>query len=123
MWARIASRSLAIESEMSFFMRVHGTSTAEASWRILRFDRKRGRTVIRDLDSCRCPRRRCCARPARLLADDDRPITDIAFEVGFTDLSNFVRTFHRAAGVSPRAFRRSARGDRKILQDRIAMRA
>jgi len=44
----------------------------------------------------------------------------IAFAVGFGDLSNFVRTFHRAAGVSPRAFRRAARGDRKILQDRIA---
>jgi hypothetical protein len=34
--------------------------------------------------------------------------------------SNFVRTFHRAAGVSPRGFRRAARGDRKILQDRLA---
>ena len=40
---------------------------------------------------------------ARLLADDERPITDVAFDVGFGDLSNFVRTFHRAAGVSPRA--------------------
>ena len=29
------------------------------------------------------------------------PITDIAYDVGFGDLSNFVRTFHRAAGVSP----------------------
>jgi AraC family transcriptional regulator len=29
---------------------------------------------------------------------------------------NFVRTFGRAAGVSPRAFRRAAKGDRKILQ-------
>jgi len=53
---------------------------------------------------------------ARLLADDSRSITDIAFDVGFGDLSNFVRTFHRAAGVSPRAFRKAARGDRKILQ-------
>jgi hypothetical protein len=31
-----------------------------------------------------------------------------------------VRTFHRAAGVSPRSFRRAARGDRKILQERLA---
>jgi AraC family transcriptional regulator len=59
-------------------------------------------------------------RAARLLADDERSITDIAFAVGFGDLSNFVRTFHRAAGVSPRAFRRASRGDRKILQDRLA---
>ena len=38
---------------------------------------------------------------ARLLADDDSPITDIAYDVGFADLSNFVRTFHRAAGARP----------------------
>jgi len=54
---------------------------------------------------------------ARLLADHDRAITDVALDVGFGDLSNFVRTFHRAAGVSPRRFRQAARGDRKILQD------
>lgn len=58
-------------------------------------------------------------RAARLLAEPERSITDIALDVGFADLSNFVRTFHRAAGVSPRAFRRAAQGDRKILQDRI----
>jgi AraC family transcriptional regulator len=54
---------------------------------------------------------------ARLLADGGCSITDIAFQVGFADLSNFVRTFHRAAGVSPRKFRQAARGDRKILQE------
>jgi AraC family transcriptional regulator len=59
-------------------------------------------------------------RAARLLAADDRPITDVALDSGFTDLSNFVRTFHRAAGVSPRGFRKAARGDRKIVQDRLA---
>jgi AraC family transcriptional regulator len=59
-------------------------------------------------------------RAARLLSDGERSITDIALEVGFGDLSNFVRTFHRAAGVSPRRFRSAARGERKILQDRIA---
>ncbi len=57
---------------------------------------------------------------ARLLADDGRPVTDVAYDVGFADLSNFVRTFHRAAGVSPLAFRRAAKGDRKIFQERIA---
>ncbi|MBI3530687.1 MAG: helix-turn-helix transcriptional regulator [Betaproteobacteria bacterium] len=57
---------------------------------------------------------------ARLLADDARSITDIAFDVGFADLSNFVRTFHRAAGVSPRNFRKAAKGDRKFFQDRLA---
>jgi AraC family transcriptional regulator len=57
---------------------------------------------------------------ARLLAEHDRAITDIAFDVGFGDLSHFVRSFHRAAGVSPRAFRRACRGDRKIPQERLA---
>ena len=59
-------------------------------------------------------------RAARLLADGARSISDVAFDVGFGDLSNFVRTFRRAAGVSPRRFREAARGDRKIFQDRLA---
>ena len=58
---------------------------------------------------------------ARLLADDDRPVTDVAYDAGFGDLSNFVRTFHRAAGVSPRRFREASRGVRKILQERLAL--
>jgi AraC-like DNA-binding protein len=60
-------------------------------------------------------------RAAKLLAEEERAITDIAFDVGFGDLSNFVRSFHRAAGVSPRAFRQASRGDRKILQERLAV--
>ena len=59
-------------------------------------------------------------RAAHLLAETQQAVTDIALEVGFADVSNFVRTFHRAAGVSPRGFRTAARGDRKILQDRLA---
>lgn len=58
-------------------------------------------------------------RAARLLIDEDRPVTEIALEVGYADLSNFVRSFHRAAGVSPRAYRRASRGERKILQVRL----
>ena len=59
-------------------------------------------------------------RAARLLLEDERPITDIAFDAGFGDLSNFVRTFHRCAGMPPRSFRQAGRGDRKILQERLA---
>lgn len=59
-------------------------------------------------------------RAARLLAADTRPITDVAFDSGFGDLSNFVRSFRRAAGLSPRRFRQAARGERKICQDRLA---
>jgi AraC-like DNA-binding protein len=58
---------------------------------------------------------------ARLLADDDISITDVAYDVGFGDLSNFVRTFHRAAGVSPLRFRQASRGMRKIFQERLAV--
>ena len=60
---------------------------------------------------------------ARLLAADTRPITDMAFDAGFGDLSNFVRSFRRAAGVSPRRFRQAARGERKIYQERLAARS
>jgi AraC-like DNA-binding protein len=58
---------------------------------------------------------------ARLLAEDSVSITDVAYDVGFGDLSNFVRTFHRAAGVSPRRFRQASRGMRKIFQERLAL--
>ena len=40
-------------------------------------------------------------------------MTEVALESGFADLSNFVRTFRRAAGVSPGKFR-------KKFQDRAA---
>jgi AraC-like DNA-binding protein len=58
---------------------------------------------------------------ARLLVDEERSITDVAYDVGFSDLSNFVRTFHRAAGVSPLKFRQASRGKRKIFQERLAL--
>jgi AraC-like DNA-binding protein len=58
---------------------------------------------------------------ARRLACDDSPITDIAYDVGFGDLSNFVRTFHRAAGASPQKFRQASRGKRKIFQERLVL--
>jgi AraC-like DNA-binding protein len=58
---------------------------------------------------------------ARLLAGDESSITAIAYDVGFGDLSNFVRTFHRAAGVSPRRFREASRGMRKIFQERLGL--
>ena len=64
--------------------------------------------------------RRRLARAAKLLAEETLPVTEVALESGFADLSNFVRTFGRAAGVSPKRFRSAARGERKILQDRLA---
>jgi AraC family transcriptional regulator len=58
-------------------------------------------------------------RAAEMLAQSDRAVTDIAYESGFGDLSNFVRTFRRAAGASPRAFRDVARGRCKFVQVRM----
>jgi len=60
-------------------------------------------------------------RAAELLVDESRPITEIAFDVGFNDLSNFVRTFRRASGVSPREFRKASRGDRQLLSRRWSL--
>jgi AraC-like DNA-binding protein len=57
----------------------------------------------------------------RLLTKTDVAVTDVAYDVGFGDLSNFVRTFHRAAGVSPLKFRQASRGKRKIFQDRLTL--
>jgi AraC family transcriptional regulator len=59
-------------------------------------------------------------RAAQLLAHDTGPITEVALEVGFGDLSNFVRTFRRAAGMSPRRFRAAAKGNHRIFQDYVA---
>jgi AraC family transcriptional regulator len=42
---------------------------------------------------------------ARLLLDTRRSVTQIAYEVGFQDLSNFMRTFHRVVGCTPRDYR------------------
>jgi AraC family transcriptional regulator len=56
---------------------------------------------------------------AALLLDSQAPVTQVAYAVGFADLSNFVRTFHREIGCSPLAFRRGP-GQRKILQERLS---
>jgi AraC-like DNA-binding protein len=36
------------------------------------------------------------------------PVTAIALDVGFEDLSNFTRTFHAEFGASPRQYRLAA---------------
>jgi AraC-like DNA-binding protein len=58
-------------------------------------------------------------RAAGLLADPSRPVTEVAYEVGFGDLSNFVRTFRRASGVSPGRFRQLVRSGRRSLPARL----
>jgi len=45
----------------------------------------------------------------RLLTETHRPIKDICSEVGIPDNPNFVRYFKNRFGVTPAAYRRSAR--------------
>lgn len=42
---------------------------------------------------------------SRRLTQSHQPITDIALEVGFEDLSNFIRSFRAEFGISPRSYR------------------
>jgi transcriptional regulator GlxA family with amidase domain len=44
-------------------------------------------------------------RAAALLRDTDLPITEIAFQTGWSSLGTFGRTFHDIAGESPSAVR------------------
>jgi AraC-like DNA-binding protein len=57
---------------------------------------------------------RCRLRhAARRLSDDRASVTRVALDVGFNDVSNFIRTFRRAAGVTPLAFQARARARRR----------
>jgi AraC-like DNA-binding protein len=44
-------------------------------------------------------------RAAFLLRETDRPVTEIALDVGFRSLGTFSSTFSRLLGVSPRTYR------------------
>jgi len=48
-------------------------------------------------------------RAAAWLENSDKPIVDIALDLGYRDASNFTRAFRRVAGVPPQAFRDAAR--------------
>lgn len=45
-------------------------------------------------------------RALALLRDSALPVTEVAYEAGWSDLSNFMRTFRRDVGCSPGQFRR-----------------
>jgi AraC-like DNA-binding protein len=51
-------------------------------------------------------------RACRLLSESDKPVIDICYEVGYTNLSNFNRSFLRHVGKSPSVYRRAAHGKR-----------
>lgn len=48
---------------------------------------------------------------ARRLSGSDAPVAQIAAELGFCDQSHLTRVFRRHTGLTPAAWRRSARGD------------
>src|SRR5207244_13615936 len=50
--------------------------------------------------------RRRVERSMWLLGETDRSVTDICFDVGFTSLGTFSRTFREIVGQSPVAYRR-----------------
>jgi AraC-like DNA-binding protein len=54
-------------------------------------------------------RARLRAAAARLVAEEGVPVTDIALDAGFGDISNFNRAFRAEFGVSPGAYRRRPR--------------
>ncbi len=45
----------------------------------------------------------------KLLSETDLPVTDICFEVGYGNVSNFNRVFRLQRGLTPSAYRRLAR--------------
>lgn len=52
--------------------------------------------------------RRRVERAMFLLRETDRSVTDVSFDVGFTSLGTFSRTFHDIVGQSPKNFRDQA---------------
>ncbi|MBT9246154.1 AraC family transcriptional regulator (plasmid) [Gemmobacter fulvus] len=48
------------------------------------------------------------SRARSLLAETARPITEVCFEAGFSNLSNFNRIFLKEAGMTPREYRKIA---------------
>jgi AraC-like DNA-binding protein len=43
------------------------------------------------------------------LTDTDKPVAEIAYDLGYADSSNFTRAFRRQIGTSPQAFRETAK--------------
>lgn len=63
------------------------------------FKRMTGRTFVAYVQRLRV------SRACRLLTETDAPITDVCYDAGFGNLSNFNRVFQRERGMNPRKFR------------------
>ena len=73
-----------------------------------RFQKMSGKSFTHYLTTLRL------SQVCKLLADSEMPVTDICFEVGYANVSNFNRAFRRARGMSPTLYRRLAR--RRVTQ-------
>lgn len=49
----------------------------------------------------------------KLLSETDLPVTDVCFEIGYGNVSNFNRVFRLQRGLTPSAYRRLARNRRR----------
>lgn len=67
------------------------------------FRKRYGLTPHRFVCHCRV------RRAGRLLAESERPVTDIAVTSGYCDGSHLVRAFRAAFGMTPTQFRRACR--------------
>ncbi|MBV8879199.1 MAG: AraC family transcriptional regulator [Planctomycetaceae bacterium] len=67
------------------------------------FRRATGRTLVEYLNELRT------GLACRALIETERPVSDIAWDSGFNNLSNFNRRFRRLKGMSPREYRRAFR--------------
>ena len=49
------------------------------------------------------------SRACDLLANSGLPVTDVCYEVGYSNISNFNRNFRRQRGSTPTEYRRLAK--------------
>lgn len=63
------------------------------------FKRATGRCYVEFVNSLRI------SKSCELLLDNDKPVTDICFESGFNNLSNFNRRFQQLKGMTPSRYR------------------
>ncbi|TVT69461.1 MAG: helix-turn-helix domain-containing protein [Pseudomonas sp.] len=64
------------------------------------FKRATGRCYVEFVNSLRI------SKSCELLLDQDKPVTDVCFESGFNNLSNFNRRFQQLKGMTPSCYRR-----------------
>lgn len=65
------------------------------------FKQASGRGFVEFVDRLRV------SKSCELLSKSDKPVTEVCFESGFNNLSNFNRRFHALKGMPPSQYRRT----------------